>query len=261
MSLRTSLYYRKVTMKSYFALSGCVFPLIFLLLWNWVFNSIWHIFSLQTVCFAGCGHAYLTAELSTLVVIKYNITNQWEKTIKCLSSTWAQPCLSQSRGLANNTFPTSKKHVSFCSFKYVFELHILFFLYPDLRTPSLHTNSFWWQSLGSIILISWENSRSVITLSQPIKLLPRSDRWQMLEGLFIFCLLIRAARIGGGVEKGRTEGVRERYKRKRRQKGIKGRREHLTANEATTFTYNSAHSPCARVHVRSLTLLMWEISD
>lgn len=42
-----------------------------------------------------------------------------------------------------------------------------------------------------------KNSVSVITLSRAIKPLPWSDRWQMLEGLFIFCLLIRAARRGG----------------------------------------------------------------
>lgn len=35
--------------------------------------------------------------------------------------------------------------------------------------------------------------RSVITARHTIKLLPRSDRWQLPEGLFIFCLLIRAA--------------------------------------------------------------------
>lgn len=41
-----------------------------------------------------------------------------------------------------------------------------------------------------------KNSGSVITLSRAIKPLPRSDRWPMLEGLFIFCLLIRAGRRG-----------------------------------------------------------------
>lgn len=69
----------------------------------------------------------------------------------------------------------------------------------------------------SIISISWENSGSVITLSQAIKLLPRSDRWQMLEGLFIFCLLIRAARRGGAPGGGEDWCVRERYKEKGRQ--------------------------------------------
>lgn len=44
--------------------------------------------------------------------------------------------------------------------------------------------------------------RSIITPRQTIKLLPRSDRWQMPEGLFIFCLLIRAASRGGGAEVG-----------------------------------------------------------
>lgn len=117
----------------------------------------------------------------------------------------------------------------------------LFVLNPvPLPSPSPpHTNSLWSQTLGaaegrgSIIPISWENSRSVITLSQAIKLLPRSDRWQMLEGLFIFCLLIRAARRGGGTE--RERGVRERYKRKRK-KEKKGKGEHLVPVEATTFT-------------------------
>lgn len=79
----------------------------------------------------------------------------------------------------------------------------------------------------SIIPISWENSRSVITLSQAIKLLPRSDQWQMLEGLFIFCLLITAARRGGGKggmrEERRTDGEGNKKKRKpcsRRSKNI-----------------------------------------
>lgn len=77
----------------------------------------------------------------------------------------------------------------------------------------------WLQTLGaaegreSIIPISTENSRSVITLSQAIKLLPRGDRWQMLEGLFIFCLLIRAAKGEVGAQTG-ERGVRERYKRR-----------------------------------------------
>lgn len=48
---------------------------------------------------------------------------------------------------------------------------------------------------------------SVITPSQTTKLLPRRDRWQMLEGLFIFCLLIRAVNRGGGAEAGEGGGV------------------------------------------------------
>lgn len=47
---------------------------------------------------------------------------------------------------------------------------------------------------------------SVITPSQTTKLLPRRDRWQMLEGLFIFCLLIRAVNRGGGAEAGEGGG-------------------------------------------------------
>lgn len=47
---------------------------------------------------------------------------------------------------------------------------------------------------------------SVITPSQTVKLLPRRDRWQMLEGLFIFCLLIRAVNRGGGAEAGEGRG-------------------------------------------------------
>lgn len=62
-----------------------------------------------------------------------------------------------------------------------------------------------------------KNSGSVITLSRAIKPLPRSDRWPMLEGLFIFCLLIRAGRRGrehrgGGGEAG-MEGGRVRKRR------------------------------------------------
>lgn len=41
-----------------------------------------------------------------------------------------------------------------------------------------------------------------------MKLLPRRDRWQMLEGLFIFCLLIRAANRGGGGVTGLTKRER-----------------------------------------------------
>lgn len=74
------------------------------------------------------------------------------------------------------------------------------------------------QTLGSaegrrsIFTISWKYSRSVITLSQAIKLLPWSNQWQMLEGLFIFCLLIRVARRDAGTE--REHGVRVIYRRK-----------------------------------------------
>lgn len=87
----------------------------------------------------------------------------------------------------------------------------------------------------SIISISWENSGSVITLSQAIKLLPRSDRWQMLEGLFIFCLLIRAARRGGapGGERTGVWGRDTRRKGGRLTERRKSRKaEHLVPREA-----------------------------
>lgn len=41
----------------------------------------------------------------------------------------------------------------------------------------------------SVNPISWKKSRRVVTLSQAIMFLAWCDRWQMPEGLFIFCLI------------------------------------------------------------------------
>lgn len=87
--------------------------------------------------------------------------------------------------------------------------------HPLSHTPRAY--QLWPERRESIIPISCENSRSVIALSQAIKLLPQSDRWLMLEGLFIFCLLIRAARRGGGTvrcrhTRGKQGGLTERQK-------------------------------------------------
>lgn len=129
--------------------------------------------------------------------------------------TWSHPSL---RWLLNNTLTHTRKKKSL--FIQVKGIYIYFFLPPDdcalALTLSLPSSSAA-EGRESIFTISLENSRSVITLSQAIKLLPRSDRWQMLEGLFIFCLLIRAARRGGGT--GRERGARERYRRKGKTKG------------------------------------------
>lgn len=162
-------------------------------------------------------------------------------------------------GTANDTLPASQKRA--------FPLFILVFLWAGyfffsffplsvllLSPPLPHTNSVCVQTewRGSIFPISRENSRSVITLSQAIKPLPRSDRWQMLEGLFIFCLLIRAAGRGG------ERGVREWYRRRRRQadgerEGEKGR----TPCSRPGNNFYLEFSPPPRVPPFDLLKFMW----
>lgn len=63
--------------------------------------------------------------------------------------------------------------------------------------------------------------RSVITPRHTIKLLPRSDRWQLPEGLFIFCLLIRAAGERQGC-RGGGRGGWERYTEEDEKSGRNG---------------------------------------
>lgn len=75
---------------------------------------------------------------------------------------------------------------------------------PQL-TSSVRLGSSWGPQPENLCPPSAEGS-SVITRSQTTKLLPRRDRWQMLEGLFIFCLLIRAVNRGGGAEAGEGGG-------------------------------------------------------
>lgn len=113
----------------------------------------------------------------------------------------------------------------------------------------------------SISSISGENSRTVITLSQAIKLLPRSDRWQMLEGLFIFCLLIRAARRGGSTQGWGLE-------RQICCGGEGGKKEHLVpaggSSNFSLYISSAVREPpfgFARIGGSSLTPLMWEIND
>lgn len=93
----------------------------------------------------------------------------------------------------------------YCSFKY----NLLVFgqskknkkqISPPICSVAFTSNLMWHQRRREPISLHHhrgKNSGSVITLSRAIKPLPLSDRWQMLEGLFIFCLLIRAARRGG----------------------------------------------------------------
>lgn len=158
-----------------------------------------------------------------------------------------------------------------------FEVHILFFPCPDLYAPAFTLSSTYRLSLvtnsrlreENLSFPSVERTLGVLLLwAKPLSFYPEAIDGRCWRGCLSFVFLSELQGEVGHLEGERT-GVWGRDTRRNggrlteRRKSRKA--EHLVPREAATFTCNSAYSPCAtfwfaRIYVRSLTLLMWEIS-